>query len=474
MRAAVDGATAGAPHAEHIASASSAPAHLTRPAVFIHILQEATHCPGCRLAFAWRSQKPRRLERAVARSCRRRKKHCEARIVITASGASFWMPTFNNHVLTLTAGALFATSACGGHTTVPFASQVSAPGASSIVPDDTHSILKKLTKDVKIGSTVDPKNGDMGPRAISVARSTFGLKKGQLVVCNFDDSAGTAGKGTTIEVLDPHPHSKLRTFAQSSKVGGCVGDATTATNYVYGAGLSSDRVSKFDPTGSLKKSYGSPVQVPFADADAFCGLPYAPEDIYIADSKTGSIIKLAFIPVSRSGHAKLTQVMTGFGVNKGSGWGVLGPSGVQYNSTRIGNLCNDTLYIVDGVNNTVIAVSTASNLLAKDEIIVLPGGKRFKCAHPKATCARLVYSGSPLNAPVASALLPNGNLIVANTKGGNTLVELTPTGKVLATKIIDTSTTAHVFGLLATGTTDSDTALFYTDTETNTLHELEQ
>jgi hypothetical protein len=53
-------------------------------------------------------------------------------------------------------------------------------------------------------------------------------------------------------------------------------------------------------------------------------------------------------------------------------------------------------------------------------------------------------------------------------------VELTPTGEVLATKTLDTSKTAHVFGLLASGTSDSDTVLFYTDTETNTLHELKQ
>lgn len=382
------------------------------------------------------------------------------------------MPTFNNRMLVLIAGTLFATSACGGNTTVPTGAQVSAPGAGSIVPNDTTSILKKLTKDVEIGSTVDRKNGNMGPRAISLVRSTFGLKKGQLLVCNFEDSAGTAGKGTTIEVLNPKLHSKPVTFTQSTKIEGCDGDAVTETNQVYGTGMLSGLVSRFDQAGSLKKSYSSHIEVPFADADAFCGLPYAPEDIYVSDSKTGSIVKLAFVPVS--GKTTTTEVITGFGVNKGSGWSVLGPSGIQYNSQRIGSLCNDTLYIVDGVDNTVVAVSNASNLLQKDEIVVQPGGKKFKCAHPKATCATLVYGGSPLNAPVASALLPNGNLIVANTKGGNKLVELTPTGKVLATKTIDKGTIPHVFGLLATGTSDSNTALFYTDTKTNTLQELEQ
>jgi hypothetical protein len=168
-------------------------------------------------------------------------------------------------------------------------------------------------------------------------------------------------------------------------------------------------------------------------------------------------------------------VIAGFAVNKGAGWNALGPSGIQYNATRTGGLCNDTLYIVDGVDNTVVAVSNANaDLIEKNEIVAEPGGKTFKCLHPTKTCATLVYSGSPLNAPVAQALLPNGNLIVANTKGGNMLVELTPTGKILDTKMIDTNKTADIFGLLAEGTDDSNTVLFYTDTSTNTLQELEQ
>lgn len=385
------------------------------------------------------------------------------------------MPTFNKRLLILAAGVLFAASACHGNATIPSTSQLAVPGASLIVPNDNTSILKKLKKNVEIGSTIDPKNGDMGPRAISLARSDFGLKKGQLLVCNFENSAGTPGKGTTMEVLNPDPHSKPSSFTQSSKVEGCDGDAITAeNNTVYGTGLSHASVSIFNEDGQFQKSYGSHIEVPFADADAFCGLAYAPEDIYIADSKTGAIIKLAFIPVSRSGNVKLTEVMTGFAVNKGSGWSILGPSGIQYNGTRTGNLCNDTLYIVDGADNTIVSVSNASNLLEKDEIVVQPGGKTFKCTHRKATCATLVYSGAPLDAPVAAALLPNGNLIVANTKGGNKLVELTPNGKVLDTKIVDSNKGAHIMGLIATGTDDSDTALFYTDTKTNTLQELKQ
>lgn len=295
-----------------------------------------------------------------------------------------------------------------------------------------------------------------------------------MLVCNFADSSGTAGKGTTIEVLNPKPNSKPVTFTQSPKVKGCDGDAVTESNHVYGTGMLGGGVSLFDQTGLLKKTYSAHLEAPFADADAFCGEPYAPEDIYVSDSTTGTVVKVAFTAVT-GGRTTLTEVISGFAINKGSGWSALGPSGMQYNSQKkTGSFCTDVLYIVDGVDNTVIAVSNASNLVEKDEIVIQPGGKKFTCVHPAATCATLVYSGSPLNAPVASALLPNGNLIVANTKGGNKLVELTPAGQILATKTIDTSTTAHIYGLVASGTGDSDTVLFYTDTKANTLQELKQ
>jgi hypothetical protein len=345
---------------------------------------------------------------------------------------------------------------------------------SDTVPEDTTSILKKLTKDIKIGSTVDPKNGDTGPRAISLVRSTFGLKAGQLLVCNFTNKAGVVGKGSTIEVLNPKANSKPATFTQNTALTGCDGDAITESNQVFATGLTFGKASQFDNTGKLKGTYGTPIAAPFADADAYCGEPYAPEDVYVTDSTTGAVVKMQFFEVSGGVKVVLTEVMSGFGVNKGTGWGILGPSGVQYNSTRTGSLCNDTLYLVDGVNNEVVSVSNASNLIKKDEIVAQPGGKTFKCQFPTKTCAKVVHMGSPLNAPVASALLPNGNLIVANTKGGNVLVEMTPTGTILATKKIDSSSTAHIFGLLATGTSDATTVLYYTDTATNTLQELQQ
>ena len=230
------------------------------------------------------------------------------------------MPTFKGRALALVGGALFATSACASNTAVPAAtSQLSAPFENVLVPNDTTSILKKFKKDIEIGSTVDPKNGDTGPRVISVAPSTFGLKKGQLLVCNFADSKGAAGKGTTIEVFDPKPHSKPTTFTQNAKLQGCDGDAISAGNQVYGAGLASGVVPQFTQAGKLHETYGSPIQAPLDDADAYCGFPYAPEGVYVSNSSNGAIVKLSFTEVSRGGKVKVTQVIAGFPVNKGSG-----------------------------------------------------------------------------------------------------------------------------------------------------------
>jgi hypothetical protein len=392
------------------------------------------------------------------------------------------MSTFNNRARLVIGSLLFATSACRGNAALPvgppYSPQAFASEVGGVAPTDTTSILKKLTKDVEIGSTVDSKNGDTGPRAISLVSSTFGLKKGQLVVCNFDDSKGDVGKGSTMEVFDPTPNSKPRTFTQNSKIEGCDGSAVDSANQVFSTGMTSGIATEFNQAGKYQATYGSPIEQPLNDEYASCGLAYATAHVYIGDGKTGAVVQLAFTPVG--GKITESQTVEGFAVNKGTGWSALGPSGFQYNPARTHNnkVCIDTLYIADGANNTIVAVVNASQLLTKNEIVVEHGGKTFKCKAPKSEqfrpCAKLVYSGSPLNAPVAQAILPNGNLIVANTKGGNTLVELTPTGKILDTKTIDTSKTAEIFGLLAEGTDDSNTVLYYTDTKTNTLQELEQ
>jgi hypothetical protein len=349
----------------------------------------------------------------------------------------------------------------------PAAPQV-AP-RSGMRPVDSTSILDKLTKQVTIGSTVDAQNGDQGPRTITIASGSRGgkLTKGQLLVCNYEDSSGAPGNGTTMEILAPKPNSSPVRYVQSSLLKGCDGDAIQPRHgSVYGTGFTSGEVVEVAPKGKIVKKYGGgTISAPFSDTIADHTQDFGPLYVYIGSSTAGGIISISS---GFYGNGLATQVAKGFAVGKGSD-SDLGPSGLQY------DLNVDSLYIVDGVTNTVVAFTNASKLVAKDEIVVESGGKTFKCKYPKTTCGQLIYSGSPLDAPIAAALLPNGNLIVANSQGtANTLVELTPSGTVLASKVVDSSATQGVFGLAASGTTDANTVLYFTDANSNSVQELEQ
>ncbi len=384
----------------------------------------------------------------------------------------------NASMTPIVAGALLFLSACNAHAVPPAAAPMFSTSGSSTYDSsidenvDTTSILKKLTKNVVIGSTVDPKNGDQGPRGLSIVRAGYGgLKKGQLLVCDFEDTSGAAGKGVTVEKLDAKAGSKPATFAQNSKSAGCADDSLSPiTDYDYTAGLTSHLAAEYNSNGKFVKSWGTPLQAPLSIVDAACvggasKCGYSAEYVYVSDATNGGIVSFS---VNYYGNNKPTEVISGMAVNKKPGWSALGPSGLAFNTAKQG-----TLYAADGVDNTVVAFLNATVLLVKDEIVVLKGGKTFKCKFPKSTCGKLVHAGKPLNAPEAMTLLPNGNLIVANTKGGNTLVEMTPTGKILATKLVDKNKTAGIFGVRASGTSDANTVLYYTDRNDNSVHELE-
>ncbi|MGA8575820.1 MAG: hypothetical protein WB609_09100 [Candidatus Cybelea sp.] len=385
------------------------------------------------------------------------------------------MVYLNKIAMSFIAGSLLVLTACNAHSipsTATSMSSFSSADSSVVTNVDTTSMLKKFKKNVPIGSTVDPKNGDMGPRGASIVATGFGgLKKGQVLNCNFDDKTGAAAKGMTIEKLGPSP-GKPATFATNTKMLGCADDSVSpASDDVYAAGFGSGLIVQFKPSGKVGKTWGKPMVHPISVVDAACtgGVShcgYSAEYVYASDAAIGGIVSFS---VNFYGNRKATEVISGFAVNKKSGWSALGPAGLAFDSNKKG-----TLYAVDGVDNTVVTFNNATELLVPSEIVVKKGGKTFTCKYPKTTCGKLIHAGAPLNAPVAMTLLPNGNLIVANSKGGNTLVELTPTGKILATKVVDTSTTAGIFGLRASGTNDSDTVLYYTDRNDNKLHELEQ
>ena len=368
----------------------------------------------------------------------------------------------------LTIAALLVTSACGGNGSVPRSVPDGTPATQATgahaAPDDKTSILNKLTKQVTIGSAVDPTNGDKGPRALTIAKTSYGLKKGQLLYCDFEDSSGTAGNGTSVDVINASPSSSPGTFTQSSSIEGCDADAITSGNQVYAGGMSGKSLVYYSQTGKQRKAYGNFAGIcGNGDAAPPPGHLYTPEYIFTADC-SGHMFSLS---LGSYGTGNLLEVAKGFDINGKTGWSYLGAAGFAYYAKK------DLLYIVDGVDDTLVVFTHATNLLEKDEIVVQKGGKTFKCLHRQSTCGKLIFSGSPLNAPVAAAILPNGNVVVANS-GDNNLVEISSAGAVLATKAVDGGNSPGVTGIVASGSNDNNTVLYFTDGTASTIGELER
>lgn len=381
---------------------------------------------------------------------------CAAIVVLSACSQSNAVPTSTSNALPPQSTSAY----------VPQPSQA----GDDATPDDSTSILKQDTKNVVIGSTIDPKNGDEGPHSVSIVKANVSpLKKGQLVVCNFEDSSGKPGNGTTIELLNGTQSSSPAQFAQSSDIKGCSGvTVSSQSDDVYGAGLTSGLLVPFNPKGVEQTPFASPLQAPFSDTDIANKGLYSTEYVFTSDAKTGSIVSAG---ANQYAYGFYTQVATGFAVNNGTGLNVLGPTGLSYYAKK------NVLYIADGVTNTVVKFTNPNDLLIKNEIVVSSNGQKFTCSHKKTTCGKLIKAGSPIDSPVAMCALPNGNMVVSNgasSSGGNEFVEMTPKGVVLDTEVVDTGSAPAIFGLACGGSTDSNTVIYYTDTNDNSVHELEK
>jgi hypothetical protein len=335
---------------------------------------------------------------------------------------------------------------------------------------DTTSVLKQLTKQVSIGSTVDPSNGDQDPYGlVYVKQAPYGkakIQKGDLVACNYSNKSGTEGAGTTLEVLSTKPGSNPSTLIENAKLKGCSSLAIGNYDPVYSTDSSAKNVATTQPNGKLgqvltNKNIVKPWSVAYN-----AGFGYPPGDaLYASDASSGKIVR---INLGAGSAPTYSPVISGLAVNKGAPGSILGPTGLQFDSSGRG-----TLYIFDGVTNTLIAITDPyDNLVAANSIVVGSDGKTF--SGPKAKDAHVVYAGSSLKKPVASALLPNGNLVVANSGStkGNYLVEIATNGKVLANKNVDTGKPGAIHGLVAVGSKDSNTVIYFNDSNTNEVREL--
>jgi hypothetical protein len=361
-------------------------------------------------------------------------------------------------------------SACGGVAPAPSAGMTASKTtsidrdslASDVDPPDGPSILAQLNTETTIGSTVDPVTGDQNPYGLDISPIDSGLvHRGDLIVCDFNDSANVQGTGNAIIALAPQPGSSPRPVITNGALLGCTENVQTGDGRIWVTAFVAPDVAEVSTAGALLRTLkGSPFTAPFGLALA----QDTPSDptFYEGDATTGDIIR---IQVGRYGITA-TVIATGFAVNNGVPGTELGPGGLQYDAAK------DRLYVVDGTNNTLVELRHVSTIPAYG-VAVNPDGSSF--SGPFAHRARLVFSGSPLNAPISSALFPNGNIVIGNTgnpNGFNLMVEITPHGKVAYVRNVDTGASGAIFGMVSATngfSSANDVKLYFNDDNSNTV-----
>ncbi len=341
------------------------------------------------------------------------------------------------------------------------------------------SFLASLEKNNSVASTV-PANGDLNPYGVAVIRHTTGaLVKGNILVSNFNNAANLQGTGTTIVQVAPNGGVSLFAQLHAGKLNGpCPGGVGLTTALVVlrsgwvivGSLPTTDGTSATTAAGCLivLDSHGQPVStlsggeingpwdmtaVEFEDR----------VDLFVTNVLNGTVagggnpvphgtvlrITLA-VPdddEGRGGPMELSRTVIGSGFEERTDPAalVIGPTGVALGHDGV-------LYVADTLANRVAAIPDALFRSTDDGT------------------GTTVSSGGGLNGPLGLAVARGGHILATNSNDGN-MVEITPRGMQVDTRMVDTTGAGAgtLFGLAATPNT-----VYFVNDGNNTLDALER
>ena len=344
--------------------------------------------------------------------------------------------------------------------------------ASSPVYAESGAFIAPLNFD-PVASTV-PANGDVNPYGVALVQASTGnLIKGDVLVSNFNNSQNLQGTGTTIVQIAPDGTVSLfATITVDDLPGPCPGGVGLTTALValragwviVGSLPASDGTSATAQAGCLivlnskglvvETISGSPINGPWDmvaveknnSAVLFVSnvlngtVAASPEEV---DRGTVVRIVLALDGKNPPRATSYRVIAAGFGEKTDPDALVIGPTGLAV--TKDG-----TLYVADPLGNRITAIS---NALSRTN---------------SAGTGKVISSGSALNSPLGLILAPNGDLLAANAGDGN-LVEITPAGDQVATKMIDSTGTGAgtLFGL---SLTSNGKGVYFVNDGNNTLN----
>jgi hypothetical protein len=333
-----------------------------------------------------------------------------------------------------------------------------ATGGIGAAPDET------------VASVIAP-DGDRDPFGIAIVPLTMGtLTAGNLLVAEFGDKQGTAGAGTTILQVNPAT-GKTSVFFSGGPVAGPVGVAINPANdgvWVGDYGRAASGTAANDlliaPNGKVKAVFTGATTRGAASFVGVWGQGVSFSDgkisFYYGDAGNastgtggGDVVRLTPHPKGpvngQPVNATYALIATGQGETPSGGNAATaaGPQGFAF-------AADGTMYETNDADNTLYAIPHAAT--AK-----WPVG------------AWIVYRGQALQSPENVVIDPrNGDLLVVNAND-NRLVVITPGGKLVATRDLAPDQPAGALFGLAIGTNAAgDLVLYYTNSNTSTLHEL--
>ena len=300
-----------------------------------------------------------------------------------------------------------------------------------------------------VASTI-PKNGDVNPYGVAVVpRSAGDLRRGDVLVSNFNNSTNTQGTGSTIVEVTPGGHQSLFAHVTDGNCPGGVGLTTalvvlrsgwvivgslpTQSSVTTNGGISGPGcLIVLDKWGHVRNTITQGIDGPWdmtsVDLGGFTELfvTNVLGGILGPANPNGGTVERLLI---NSGYTHVphvlasTQIGSGFPARTDPNALVIGPTGVGVSR-------NGTAYVADTLSNRIAAIPNAV----------------FR-HHDDGTGAT-VTQGGWLVGPLGLAIAPNGNILTVN--GGNgSMVETTPFGKQIVKKTVDHNQggAGNLFGL---------------------------
>jgi hypothetical protein len=284
-------------------------------------------------------------------------------------------------------------------------------------------------------STVPPTGpADVNPYGVAFVPPTFPtvgtLQPGDLLVANFNDPANVQGTGTTITRVTPQ--GERSTFFTSALPGLDTALAVLKAGFVIVGNVPNNGTGGVLP-GALQILNANGMVVQTLTDPALLADPW---DLTVNDQ--GNLVQVFVSNVSGTAGpngtvtridlqiagatvtvADKVQIASGYATRLDPAAFVIGPGGLAYDPRT------DTLYVA-AQDELVGGVEVGS-------VFAIPNAGRTAGDHGK---GNLVYADAAhLHSPIGLVLLPNGDLLTANSDAVNTdpnqpseLVEFTPTG----------------------------------------------